>query len=54
MATGTLVHSLGSMNLSPMIHLQKCIRYNICAAKIHIFFHISIKIIRKLFNMLTI
>ena len=28
--------------------------YNICAAKILNFFHISIKIIRKLYNILTI
>ena len=34
--------------------LQKCIRYNICAAKLHNFFHVSIEIIRKLFNILTI
>ena len=41
-------------NLILLFLLQKCIRYNICAVKIHIYFHISIKIIRKLFNILTI
>ena len=28
--------------------------YNICVAKVHKFFHISIKTIRKLYNILTI
>ena len=41
-------------NLILLFLLQMCIKYTIVAAKLHIFFHISIKIIRKLFNILTI